>query len=43
MSCHGIFAARFVEKAVFGSRVLVGATPQHLGGSLGRQGIFSKV
>ena len=35
VSCHIVLVARFVERAVFGSRSLVRATPQHLGCSLG--------
>ena len=33
--------ARFVEKAIFGSRVLVGATSHHFGGSLGEKTFFA--
>ena len=35
--------ARFVEKAVFGSGVLVGATSQHFAGSLGREQILREL
>ena len=37
------FFGRFVENAVFGSGVLVGATSQHFPGSLGREHIIREL
>ena len=40
---NSVSLARFVEQAIFGSRALVGATLQHLGGSLEREDIFREL